>query len=217
MEPALCLSLTIALAAVLGLRDDLPKAETLLDQWEAKGHDLLARAALQSLVMKGAMVVPGLAQKASFEEVYLGTSQVKYTTSWPVMGRQTQGTTGALSWTTDPAFGVAIKEGDAQASVQRMYAISRRAPWRTLYERAATSRKIEVDGRPHFELLMTPKVGAADRWFLDCESLLLSCVDLSLPDPAGGGELACRFAYADWQPVSGILFPRVKKQIVAGM
>jgi effector-binding domain-containing protein len=195
--------------------DELPKAETILDQWDAAGGDAAARKNMKSLLMKGSIGIPGASYKATFEEAFLGRDRVKFA-SESSMGRQTQGSNGTISWTTDPAFGVTVKEGEDQASVIRMFAIARRADWRSLYDRAETVQKVDFNGRPHFELRMIPRSGKPDNWLIDCESHLLSRVDLALPEPTGG-ELPCQFCYSDWKKVDGVLFPYIKRQVIAGM
>jgi effector-binding domain-containing protein len=100
--------------------------------------------------------------------------------------------------------------------VKRLFGIARRAPWNTMYARAETVKKTDHEKRPHYELRMFPKTGAAETWFVDCETHVLSRVDLELPNPQGG-TIAMQFHFADFERVDGIAYPRVKKQVVGSM
>lgn len=220
-------SLCFALAApVLGLAayaltqgeappktDALPKAETILDKLDATTGDAAARKKAVNIVMNGKIGMAGMAGEGSFEELYAGADRAKYSVTWGALGAMTQGTTGAYSWSTDPAMGITIKEGDEQRSVQRQFAIGRRAEWKTMFDRAETLSKKVVGGRPHWEIKMIPKTGKPETWTVDCETNLLSTVDMALPDPMGG-EIAMQFRYADYRRVDGLLYPFLKKQVV---
>jgi effector-binding domain-containing protein len=207
-----------SLLASMAFAEDagLPDAESILEKVEAKIGDTKARKAMRGLVMKGSVEAAGMPGKGSFEEAFLGDDCAKLTVEFPGMGVMTQGTNGRFSWSTDPAMGVTVREGSEQASVQRLFAISRRAHWRSLYARASTAGRAQIEGRGHFELLMTPEQGDAERWFVDAERHVVSRVDLALPDPMGG-RMAMQFHYSDWKPVKGILFPHVKVQKVGEM
>lgn len=191
----------------------LPKAESVLAQLEAAIGDGPARAKVVNVVMTGTMTFAGLPGEGTVEEVYVAPERVKQTIGFGKNYGSTIGSTGAWSWSTDPAMGITIKEGDEQGSVKRLFAIGRRAPWNTLYARAETVRKTEHEKRPHWELRMIPKSGAPETWFVDCESHVLSRVDLALPNPQGG-VIPMQFHFADFKQVDGILYPHVKKQVV---
>lgn len=201
-----------------------PKADTILAQLERASGDSAVRAKRKSLVISGNVTIGGMPGAGSFEEIYVGAQRVKYSVSWGGEWSMTQGTTGAFSWSTDPALGVTIKEGDEQASVQRMFAISRRDPWNALYASAHTVGKRELDlvtassdaapqKRAHWELSMIPKAGKPETWFVDVETSRLARVDLALPNPMGG-EIPMQFHYGDYKNVGGVPYPHVKKQVV---
>lgn len=222
---ALSLLFPLALSATTA-EDALPKAETILAKLEQANGDVALRAKRKNVVVTGKVTMAGYAGAGSFEEVYVGTQRVKYTVSWMEGWGMTQGTTGAFSWSTDPTLGVTIKEGDEQAGVQRMFAISRRDPWSSLYASASTVGKRELDAvtssatpaakRPHWELAMVSKSGKKETWFVDCETNRLARVDLALPNPTGG-EIAMQFLFGDYKDVGGILYPHLKKQVVGDL
>jgi effector-binding domain-containing protein len=193
-----------------------PTAEALLERLETKVGGAEQRARPKSLVVRGAIrmteIPPG-----KFEQVYLGTDKVKWTFEFGEWGASTWGTDGRVSWNTDPGTGITIKEGDEQAPVLRLFGISRGAPWKSLYEKAELKGVKDLGGRPHHELRMTPRAGKPDAWFVDQETGLLSRVDLALPDPLGGDNIAMEWHFLDWKNAAGALRPHKFRQVVTGM
>jgi effector-binding domain-containing protein len=195
---------------------DMPKAETILEKLEARAGDPAARGSPRGLVRKGSVQVPGMEVKGSFEIVSLGPDRAVLNVGFPGMGSSSQGTDGTHAWSTDPAMGVTVKEGEEGGSARRLFAIGRRAPWNSLYARAETVGRKEVEGRPHFELRMVPEAGDPETWFVDCETYDLTRVDLALPNPTGG-KIPMEYVYGDWKVVDGVRYANRWVQRVGGM
>lgn len=222
MEP-LTISLAAVAAAAFGvlLDDPLPSAEKLLAEFEAK---TACAAGPKTLRVKGTFTVAGMPGGGTFEEVFFGNAgpdggPVKIAIDFPGMGGMTQGRAGKRAWTTDPALGVAVKEGAEAAPVRAQYGLFRLDPWRTHYSKAETVGRADVFGRPHFEVRLTAGPGEKGAtWFVDAETKLLSRADLVLPDPSGG-DLPMQWEFADWKKAGEKLplFPHLKTQVVGGM
>lgn len=213
------LSLLFALS-MRAPQETLPAADAILAKLESAVGDPAARAKVANLAISGKVTMGELAMSAKFDELYLGPTQVKWSVDWGGGGgaegadwAMTQGTTGTWAWTTDPALGVTIKEGDEMLSAVRQYQLGRRASWKEMYASAETTGKAEHEKRPHWVLRMQPKVGSADTWYVDCETNVLSRVDVELPNPTGG-MFPMRFDYADYKRVGGVAYPHLKKQVV---
>lgn len=220
MEPT---TLVLAAAAALAFSPDdpLPNAEALLAEYEAK---TACSAGPKTLRLKGTCAVAGMPGGGTYEEIYFGDAgpnggPVRISIDFAGMGGMTQGRAGKFVWTTDPALGVAVKEGAEAAPVRAQYGLFRLDPWRTHYAKAETVGRADVLGRPHFEVRMTAGAGEKGAtWFIDCETKLLSRADLVLPDPSGG-DLPMQWEFADWRKAGEKLplFPHVKTQVVGGM
>jgi effector-binding domain-containing protein len=155
---------------------------------------------------------------ATFEELHRvgpGEERVRISLSMEGFGTTSQGTDGRVSWTTDPAFGVSVQEGSEQMAVRHVWAVQRSAPWRTLYRSAKTLGEVERDGRKLVELELTPAEGKSERWFLDPTTLELARMAVVYPNPTGGA-LPMEWAFGDWKPVDGILYPHRREQVVQG-
>src|SRR5262245_19450902 len=107
--------LAAVLSSVLAHQDPLPAAEELLDRRESALGTGEARAKVRALAVDGTVGVAGTKMCARFEELYLcpaqGPEKVLLTTHWAGWVATTMGTDGAVSWSTDPGFGVMVKEG----------------------------------------------------------------------------------------------------------
>ncbi len=220
-----CLSMLMVVAGVMRAAPspspkpqskDPPTAETLLAAMEAKLGPAEKRAAVKTLVVNGALTGPMLPGKATFESIFVGTDVVRLNFTYGAFGSGTWGTDGKMSWSTDPAMGVTIRRGEEQAPVHHLFALLRQAPWTEQYKSATLVGPDKVADAPAWKLSMTPKVGAAETWFIDQASGLLARADLSLPNPTGG-TLPMRWYFADWKDVDGLLRPHKRVQSVAGM
>ena len=188
----------------------LPKAEEILARLEADGGTPDARAKAKNVVITGTVVVEGLPGEGRIEQIYSGADRVRWNMGMPGCGDGTQGTTGAYSWSSDPALGVTIREGDEQGPVQRQYAVARRAPWKSLYARAETVGRTKVGGRDVFELRMIPANGEPETWLVDAETSRLACSRHTVPDPMGGTIRLSAWP-SDWKEVGGVRYPHTTK------
>jgi len=213
IEILVCMGWMAALALA---QAGAPSAESVLERFEAKVGGAEPRARPKSLVVRGSIRTPGL-DSGKFEQVYLGTDRARWNFDYGAMGSATWGTDGRVSWNTDPAMGITIKEGDEQAPVLRLFAISRGAPWKSVYEKAELKGARSIDDRPHHELRMIPRAGKPDAWFVDQETGLLSMVGLALPDPLGGSEIPMEWHFRDWKSAAGALRPHKIRQVVTAM
>ncbi|MSR61289.1 MAG: AraC family transcriptional regulator [Planctomycetes bacterium] len=199
-------------------QSELPEAAALLDRREGALGALEARARIHGIVMRGRMEMTGSNVHAPFEDRYRlvdGGEQVLHNPMWSGDGANTQGTDGRVSWSTDPGFGVMVKEGASQGPPRRLWAICRSAPWRSLYASAHTLGRVERDGRAQYELEMRPREGAAERWYLDAETNQLARVALVFPGPTGE-QLPMVWSFRAWKAVDGVLYPHERVQEILG-
>ncbi|MBL8769455.1 MAG: GyrI-like domain-containing protein [Planctomycetes bacterium] len=196
--------------------DPPPTAESILDRMDETCGDVTRRANLKSLRMKGGLQAPGAGAKITFTEVHVGTDRVLHTTAMGDFGSFTMGSTPTVSWSTDPALGITVRDGDEQLGVVRWFAFNRRAPWRTLYESAELLADSDVDGDDCWTLRMIPKSGNDATWYVDQATHLPRKIDVKVPNPTGG-DVAMSWLFEDWKAVDGIPFPHVKKMSVMGV
>lgn len=218
----------VALAACLVLAPQadptaLPDAEALLDRREATLGTPEARAAAKGVVVTGRIELPGTTMTGTFEELHLvgpERERVRIAIRMDLWGETTQGTDGVMSWSTDPGFGVMIREGVEAGGLRRAWAIQRSAPWRALYASARTLRAVERAGRALVELELAPKDGGPDanreRWLVDPASAELVRIAVAFPGPTGE-VLPMGLVLEDWKAVDGVLYPhRLTQEVMSG-
>lgn len=206
------------------IQDDLPSADSVLD---AVAREVgAAEGGFRSLVLSGRLEIPGMAGAMQTDEVHVGAA-VKQENRMEMAGMSmamTMGSTGTWCWTTDPALGIAIREGVDAAPVRRMFAIFRGVPARELYESAETVERKELEGRPCLHLALLPKERPSqgtprrEAWYVDAETHRLVRIDIALPNPEpGGGLLPMQFVFSDWERVAGLLVAKTRRQVVGVM
>lgn len=186
----------------------LPKAEEILAKLEADLGAPEARANVKNLIIRGTLSIEGMPGEGQLEMIYAGADRARWNfqlPGFPPGMRSTQGTNGTFSWNDDPA-GVSILVGDAQGVVVRQFALSRGAPWNSMYARAETVGKSKIEGRDVFELRMIPAKGDAETWVVDAETFRLVCADREMPGPVGG-SFAVRDWPSNWKMVDGVRYP----------
>lgn len=223
MSPSFAFTVALAVVApssawAVAAIEDEPResADAILDRMDEVCGDVARRSALKSLRMKGGLQAPGAGATITFTEVHAGTARVLHTTAMGDFGSFTMGSTPTLSWSTDPALGITIREGDEQLGVVRWFAFNRRAPWRTLYESAELLGTEDVEGDDCWKLRMIPKAGTDATWYVDQATHLPRKIDVKVPNPTGG-DIAMSWLFEDWRAVDGIQFPFVKKMSVMGV
>lgn len=196
----------------------LPDATTLLDRREAGLGTSEAREKVRGIEIRGRIEMPGAGLSASFEELHLllpEGERVLQTLQWEGWATTTQGTDGRATWSTDPGFGIMVKEGAEGAAPRRLYAISRSAPWRSVYRSARTLGQVEREGRTLLELEMQPEAGHSDRWYLTLDTNELARVGIVYPGPTGE-RLPMEWTLGDWKAVDGVLYPHRRVQEILG-
>jgi effector-binding domain-containing protein len=202
------------LLSVLPQSPSLPEAAALLDKREATLGPSDVRAKVHGLEIRGRIEMTGGGISASFEELHLllpEGERVLQTLHWKGWGDTTQGTDGLATWSTDPGFGIMVKEGAAGGAPRRLYGVSRSAPWRSLYKGARTLGQVERGGRALYELEMQLAEGAGDRWYLTLDTNELVRVGIVYPGPTGE-SLPMEWAFGDWKAVDGVRYPHRRVQ-----
>ena len=198
----------------------LPEIEEILARLDKAMGGEAARSQLESLVLKGTIEIPGMPEgfgKMEVEEVHAAGRARQTSTS--VMGQttmtMTMGTTGEWCWSSDPAMGVTIREGQEGAPVERLFAVFRGAPTADLHASGEVVGRTEVDGRECFELNLVPTGGGPETWYVDAQTNRLARCDVALPNPEpGGGLLPMQFLFSDYEAVEGVQIARTRKQII---
>ncbi|HXE63571.1 MAG TPA: hypothetical protein VN519_08520 [Bryobacteraceae bacterium] len=206
---------TAALLAIsLVWAADFPSGESLIQRCIAKEGGAGAMDRAQSTVMTGMVEVVGRNITGPFEIDQQG--EKSYTKlELPGIGKIEEGFDGAVAWESNLLQGTRIKEGDELEATRRASRVSILGDWKDYYKSAITKGSSDVNGKPAWEVEMTPTKGhGVEEFYFDKASGLL--VRMTQTMPTSFGDIPIEMTLDDYRPVDGILTPFVMNQSAMG-
>ena len=184
----------------------------LLDAHEQRHRERAGGKQLKTLHNKGRAEFvlkvgpnPGTPVVGEFEEFFKGDRYYHYS-EFPNFGTREEGHDGKVVWELDPATGAVIKRGDDRAQALRIHALPLTASWRDFYTTAQITSKQDVGGHACDVVLMKPKQGKPERWYVNEDGQLLG-VDLEMHVGMDQRENV-EVRFADYELVEGIQHAR---------
>jgi len=125
----------------------------------------------------------------------------------PGVGKIEEGFDGKTAWEINALTGPRIKDGEEKAATVRAskMGLDLMSTWKTFYKEARTIGQEDVDGKPAWQVRLTPKEGKPEIFSFDRESGLLVRVAQTMTTPLG--EIPVEAEFTDYRPVEGILTP----------
>ncbi len=211
----LVLSLSFLLS-VPGLRaddeekqaDPLPTAERIVEQMIAAEGGRAAMEKITTRTILGNFEFIGMGMTANFSSWNAGDGRYRDSMSIPGMGSFEKGILGEISWSHDPIQGGRILEGIELDLQRRSSHLSPLLHLEEDYEKIETVGSKEIDGQLCFELLMTPKVGEPETWFIRGDNFLAVRTEMTVDAPAVG-RLKMVMEAKDYQEIDGIRLPHL--------
>lgn len=205
---AMVLSLSFARAA-----DDLPKADTILDKYVEvtggkaayeKHHNEVSSGTFEMAAMglKGSMTSYREAPDKSYTETDLGS-----------MGKVREGSDGKTYWSLNAMTGPHVKDGPEKAQAMLTSSFNAELNWRSLFKDAKTTGTETVDGKPCYDVLLTPMEGSAITQCYDKASYLMVKQSMTLQSPMG--EQTVESFATDYRSEGGVLMPHKLRSTVA--
>jgi hypothetical protein len=193
---------------------DLPSAESLLSNYV----DVTGGA-------KAYEEVKTVSATGTFSMASAGISgQMKAYSAWPNksyaiieipgVGNIEEGTTGDMAWENSALQGARIKSGDEAAAVIRESALDLHINWKNYYQSARTIGVEDVDGKPAYKVLMTPKDGAPESVYFDKTSGLIVKQTAVYDTPMG--KIPTEVNIGDYRQQGNLKMPFLVRQHVAG-
>ncbi len=131
-----------------------------------------------------------------------------------LVGRIERGFDGTVGWELTTTAGPRVLEGSELDDAARDNVFDGLASWRDWVAKVETQGAAVVDGRPAWQVLLTPKVGSARTYYFDQASALVVEVEIVVRTAAGDVPVAS-FA-SDYRDVGGVLMPYRLRQVAAG-
>jgi zinc protease len=184
---------------------DLPKAETVLDQYvEAIG----GKAALEKIknrTSSGTIEIAGTGIKGTMKVTEAEPNRVILVTELGPAGKTVQATDGKSVWMLSPLFGERLLEGEEKETFLFSAIFHKDAHWREVYQKAECTGIEDVDGKPAYKVVLTPKTGKPIAQFFDKASHLQVKEVMTQKSPLG--EVTAENYPGDYKKVDGILVP----------
>jgi zinc protease len=192
----------------------LPKAETVLDDYIEATGGKAAYEKLKNLQVLGTIEVANLNVKGSIKITQAAPNQMVVETEIGPAGKTIQGTDGKSAWMLSQVIGNRLVEGPEKEELLKQATFNDDLHWRDLYEKAECTGIEDVDGKPAYKVVMTPKSGPPVTKYYDTASHLLVKESRTSKSPLG--EITAESYAKDYKKVGGVLMPFTQTQKAAG-
>ena len=223
MRSPLCRVAVIAMLVTLGrpaaparaqAPPDLPKAETILDQYVEATGGRAAYDKVKNRKMTGTIEVAGANLKGTVKATQAAPNRMVLETEFGPVGKTVQGTDGTSVWVLSPVIGERLLEGEEGESFREAALFNREANWKASYQKVECTGVEDVNGKPAYKVIVTPKTGKPITRFYDKASHLEV---KELRTQAGPmGEITVESYPSDYKAVNGVLMPFTVTQKVLG-
>jgi hypothetical protein len=196
----------LAVTASIVIAAEMPSGESLLQHYIDLTGGAQAWAKAKNVARTGTVEMP--AQNISGTVSIFEEGEKNYTVmEFPGIGKIEEGFDGETAWENSALTGPRILEGPEKIEAKRAAMLTRITDWRVVYKEARTVGSEDLDGKPAWRVLMTPKEGKPETFFFDRDSGLL--VRTSAVHTTALGDIAADSTMSDFRPVEGILTPFV--------
>jgi hypothetical protein len=201
------------LAAPLLFAADLPSGDKILDLSIERSGGAAAYARVKSAVMTGTVEMMGHSIQGPVS-VYQKDGKSYTAIDLPGIGKVEEGFDGTVAWESNSIQGPRVKDGEERAMVARDAKVSSLSSWREIYSSAKTVGSEDVNGKPAWKVIATPKEGKPETMYFDKESGLL--VRSSQVVAMAMGEIPVEAELSDYRVVQGIRTPFTMTQKAMG-
>jgi hypothetical protein len=184
---------------------DLPKGEAILDRYVEVTGGRAAYEKVTSRVAEGKFSMPKMNISGPLKSYQKAPSFFYVGIDLPGAGKIEGGYDGETAWENVQMTGPRILEGDELFGRVREARMDVDVNWRDLYTSAETVALEEVNGKPAYKVIVTPKNGPVETRFYDQESGLF--VRLKIRPKTQMGEIDMVATASDYREVDGIKIP----------
>jgi outer membrane lipoprotein-sorting protein len=128
-----------------------------------------------------------------------------------------QGCDGKVVWEKSELTGCRIKTGADRSLILRESKLDRFVDWQEVYDKAELVGTEEVEGRPCYKIVMTPKASdetGKESVYIDKETSLIAKI-ASVMD-LGAGAMPVAYIISDYKDVGGVKLSHKMKMLVTG-
>jgi hypothetical protein len=213
---AIGMACTLALAAAVpgAAQTALPTGSTLLDQHVEAIGGKAASDKLSVRVTRGRIEVANAGISITLTNWTARPNRVRSVAESEVVGRIERGFDGSVAWEVSTTAGPRLLDGVQLDNAVRDSPFDGLVSWRAWVARADTQEVAQVDGKPAYKVLVTPKRGSTQTVYFDQASSL--AVKIESVAASTMGDVPVETWLGDYRAVDGVKIAHVVRQNAAG-
>jgi zinc protease len=192
--------------------DPLPTGEKVLDQYVEATGGKAAYEKIKNRVSKGTITIEGAGVSGKITIIEAEPNKTMASVDLGELGKQSEATDGKVAWEISGITGERLIEGDEKESAILDATFNGELNWKQKYTKVECTGVEDVDGKPAYKVVLTPKAGKPSTQYYDKASHLLVKQIGTKASPMG--EITAEVYPSDYRKVDGILIPHKLKQKV---
>ncbi|CAN5746388.1 hypothetical protein BH23PLA1_BH23PLA1_19020 [soil metagenome] len=196
--------LAISTISTQAQETDLPEAEAILDKYIEATGGAEAHQKIKTRVTRGTLEVVGAGLKGDVEIYQAAPAKLLSVVEFEGLGKIVQGTDGKAAWELNPLTGDRVLKDNEKADFLIAARLDETA-WREDYEKVECTGVEDVDGKPAYKVVLTPKQGNPATNFYDKDSGLMVKSSRTVETPMG--QIPVEIFISDYQEVDGLKIP----------
>ena len=218
MRPKIVVGL-LGLAVVFGQsrvraqeKPDLPTGDTVLSQYIEATGGKAAYEKLKNRVSTGTIELPAANIKGTIKLTQAAPNKALLFFDIGPAGETRRGTDGKTAWEISTLTGERDLDGDEKDSFIRETNFYKELLWKDIYSKVECAGVEDVDGKPAYKVVLTPKSGKPITEYYDKATHLI--VKQTAISATPMGEITVDSYPSDFKKVDGVLIPFTNTQKV---
>jgi hypothetical protein len=200
----------ISPVALAGSTVDLPTGEEVLAQYVEATGGKAAYEKLTNRVSTGTFELAAANVKGKVIQTQAAPNKMLNVTDMGATGKTSQGTDGTLAWEISTFGGDRVLDGDEKETFLTQATFNSELKRKDLYAKIECVGTEDVEGKPAYKVVLTPKAGKPLVEFYDVKSHLMTKQTATVATPMG--ELKIDTFPGDYKKVDGVLMPMSARQ-----
>jgi zinc protease len=186
-------------------KPDLPTAETVLNQYVEATGGKAAYKKLKNRVVTGTIEIPAANIKGKTKVMQAEPNKFAMVAELGPAGEVRRVCDGTNAWELSTLGGDRELAGDEKAAFLREADFYKDLHWKELNTKVECVGIEDLDGKPAYKIVLTPKSGKPTTEYYDKTSHLLVKKTSTTPSPMG--DVQAEEFPTDYKAVDGVLFP----------
>jgi zinc protease len=191
-----------------------PGGDAVLDRYVAAIGGRDAYAKFNNRLIKARLEVPAAGLSMTVTNWNARPDKARTLVESDVVGRIERGFDGAVGWEISITQGPRILDGVQLDNAARESRFDGLVAWREWVVSAENQGAADVDGKPAWKILVTPKRGTPQTCFFEQATSLLVKIEMVVPTVTG--DVPTETFVGDYREVSGVRLPHRTRQRVGG-